>query len=199
MLPVATFGPHLAPTVLMAYKNKYISNTRTGQSYRFVQTARDTSGKLLEMESTFRPGSPEPAPHYHPHQTEDFTVMAGELTVRMEGQLIRLKAGDTLRVPPNTVHSMWNASATLATVNWQVKPALETEFFFETITGLINEGHVGPNGRPPLLQSTLLANHFSSVFRLAKPSYALQRAFFSIISPIARLVGYRATYDRYLN
>ncbi len=199
MLPVATFGYHLAQTLLMAYKNKYISNTLTGQSYRFVRTARDTNGKLLEMESTFRPGSTEPPAHYHPHQTEDFTMLVGELTVRVEGQLINLRAGDTLRVPPNTVHSMWNASDTLATVNWQVKPALETEFFFETITGLVNEGNVRPNGMPPLLQLTLIANHFSSVFRLAKPSYALQRAFFGIIAPIARLVGYRATYDRYLN
>src|ERR687885_2119937 len=124
----------------MAFKNKFIRNTLTGQSFRFLKTAKDTNGELLEMESAYQPHSPEPAPHFHPQQTEDFTIVSGELTVRLNGQVTIYKQGDKLHVPPMTVHSMWNASGTETVVNWQVRPALDTEFFFETLTGLANDG-----------------------------------------------------------
>ena len=41
-----------------------ISNQVTGQSIRFLQTAKDSSEKLLEMESTFQAHSAEPISHY---------------------------------------------------------------------------------------------------------------------------------------
>ena len=37
----------------MAFKNKQISNPKTGQDIKFLQTAKDTNGKLLEMEATY--------------------------------------------------------------------------------------------------------------------------------------------------
>src|SRR5262252_10073188 len=113
----------------MAYQNKQIQNPIARMSIRFLQTSKDTNGKLLEMEATYSPHSIEPAPHYHPHQEEDFTIVSGEMTVRMNGQLKILKAGDQLHVPKNTVHSMWNnSSETTAVVNWKVTPALTTEY-----------------------------------------------------------------------
>jgi mannose-6-phosphate isomerase-like protein (cupin superfamily) len=183
----------------MAYQDKYIRNTLTGQSFRFLQTARDTAGQLLEIESAYRAHSSEPTPHYHPIQTEDFTIMVGELTVRINGQVTVFKTGDKIHIPPNTVHSMWNASDTETVVNWQIRPALDTEYFFETVTGLANDGKVGPNGVPPLLQTALLAQQYSSVFRLTKPSLGVQKVVFSLLSPIARLLGYRSMYHQYLN
>ena len=66
----------------MAYRNKIIRNVQLGQEIRFLQTAKDTDGTLLEMESTYHAASKEPPPHYHPHQEEDFTVVEGELHVR---------------------------------------------------------------------------------------------------------------------
>lgn len=52
----------------MAFKGKVIANPVTGQQIKFVQTAKDTGGKLLEMESVYAPASKEPPPHYHPCQ-----------------------------------------------------------------------------------------------------------------------------------
>lgn len=183
----------------MAFKNKFIRNRLTGQSFQFLRTAQDTNGQLLEMESAYQPNSTEPAPHFHPQQTEEFTILSGELTVRMNGQVTVYKTGDKLHVPPMTVHSMWNESGAETVVNWQVRPALDSEFFFETLTGLANDGKAGPTGVPPLLQTALIARRFSGVFRLAKPSPAVQNILFSVLSPVARLVGYRPTYDKYLN
>ncbi|HEX9957795.1 MAG TPA: cupin domain-containing protein [Fibrella sp.] len=175
----------------MAHSDKIIRNNKTGQQIRFIQTSRDTNGQLLEMEATFRAGSVRPAAHYHPNQVEDFTVVAGQLTVQIDGQTRTLGTGDTLHVSRNTVHAMWNGSENETIVNWQVRPALDTESFFETVFELSNEGKTAPDGMPPLLQRVLLAQHFSAVFRLAKPAPVIQRLVFGVLSPVARLAGYR--------
>ena len=80
----------------MAISNKIISNSKTGQVIRFLQTAKDTNGALLEMECGFGPKSKEPPTHYHPYQEEDFTVLSGELTVKIDAKTITLKKGDVI-------------------------------------------------------------------------------------------------------
>jgi quercetin dioxygenase-like cupin family protein len=183
----------------MAYANKRISNAITGQAIRFIQTAKDTDGKLLEMEATFGAHSTEPAPHFHPHQVEDFQILSGELTVRLFEKQYLFRKGDRLHIPKNTVHSMWNQSKQPTVVNWQVKPAMDTEYFLETATGLANDGKTNASGMPSLFQIALLINRFSNVFRLTKPGPMVQKVVFTLLTPIAYLLGYRPTYRKYLD
>ena len=183
----------------MAFQNKTIFNRKTGQAIRFLQTARETGGDLLEMEASFNPHSKEPAPHYHPKQAEDFTVIKGELTIRIEGKLRTLRQGDTLHIPTNKVHSMWNDSNEVAVVNWKVRPALNTDHFLETAIGIANNGKTDKNGMPGIMQVALLANKYNKVFRLAKPSFAIQKLIFTLLSPFAYLLGYRSTYKQYID
>ena len=183
----------------MAYKNKVINNPKTGQSVFFLLTSVDTKGELLEMESTFRPFSTEPPSHYHPFQVEDFRVVAGELTVRLNGKVTIYKKDESFHVPANSIHSMWNASAEKTIVNWKVQPALETENLLETISGLANDNKTNANGVPKLLQTVLIANEYSKVYRAARPPYFLQKLIFIILTPLSYLLGYRPSYKKYLN
>jgi quercetin dioxygenase-like cupin family protein len=183
----------------MAYKNKVISNSKTGQSIRFIQTSKDTGGELLEMETSFRPFSEEPPPHYHPFQVEDFLVLSGELSVRMDGQVVMYRTNDSFHVPVNKVHSMWNGSSAPTVLNWKVRPALNTEHLFETFSGLSNDGETNDHGVPHMLQLVLLADKFSKVFRAAKPPYFIQKILFLILTPLSFALGYRASYKKYLD
>ncbi|HEX5024274.1 MAG TPA: cupin domain-containing protein [Agriterribacter sp.] len=183
----------------MAIPNKTISNSKTGQSIRFIQTAKDTGGALLEMESTFGAMSKEPPLHYHPYQEEDFTVLSGELTVKIDGQVKTLQQGDILHVSRNTVHAMWNRSEDATLVNWKVRPAMNSENLFETFTGLANDHKTDENGVPGILQLALTVNAFSRVFRLAKPPYLVQKIIFGILAPFALLLGYKSVYKKYLD
>ena len=182
----------------MAYKNKKIANPIVGQNIKFLQTAKDTQGKLLEMEATYRPYSKEPPPHYHPHQEEDFMIIKGQMTVRLEGKILLLNEEDTLHIPANTVHSMWNNSGNTAVINWKIQPALNTEYFLETATGLAADKKRRKRMRS-LLQRSLLANKYSGVFRLSKPPYLVQKILFIMLTPFAWLAGYRASYKKYLD
>ena len=183
----------------MAFKDKIITNVKTGQQIRFIQTSKDTNGELLEMESTYLSGSKEPPPHYHPAQTEEFEVMSGEMSVRMDGKVLILQKGDRLHVPMNKEHSMWNHSRYKSVVNWKVRPALNTEYFFETAMGLSGGTKTNSDGMPNILQIALMVNRFRDVFRLAKPPYIVQRILFGILTPFALLSGYRAIYKKYLD
>ena len=183
----------------MAFKNKVIANPKTGQTIKFLQTAKETGGRLLEMETTFRAYSREPMAHYHPKQEEFFTIISGELRVRIHGDLKTYVEGDQFHVPRNTVHAMWNASGAAAIVNWKVTPALNTESFFETTIGLASEGKTDEKGMPNILQVALIANKYDNIFRLSRPPYFLQKIIFSILVPVAYVAGYRSAYDKYLN
>jgi len=183
----------------MAYKNKLIRNTQIGQDIIFLQTAKDTNGNLLEMEAFYHTFSKEPPPHYHPYQREDFRVLQGELSVRINGRCTILKAGDSLQIPPNTTHSMWNGSHSKTVVNWQVRPAMNTEHFLETATGIISNRTSNNACRPSLLQMALIVNSYSRVFRLSKPTFLLQKIVFGILTPLAYLRGYRPNYKEYID
>jgi quercetin dioxygenase-like cupin family protein len=183
----------------MAYRNKVLKNPRTGHTIKFIQTAKDTDGQLLEVEASYPSRSIIPPLHYHPYQEEDFLIVKGQMTLRMDGKIMLLKAGDRLHIPRNTPHSMWNSSGSEAVVNWKVQPALDTEHFFETTAGLAADRQLKKNGRPKLFQSVLMANKFSKVFRLSKPPYTIQRIVFAILIPFAYLAGYRPAYAKYFD
>lgn len=183
----------------MAYKNKTIVNSKTGQKIKFITTAKDSNGRLLEMISTYSPYSPEPPDHYHPYQTEHFRVLSGELTIKMNEDVLVLKSGDSLHIPANTPHAMWNDSEDNTVLNWKVEPAMNTEHLLETFTGLSTDGNTNEAGVPPILQTALIANKYSDVFRLSKPGFVIQKILFTMLTPFAYLSGYRGSYKKYLD
>lgn len=181
----------------MAVTNKILSNHLTGQDVHFIQTAADTNGELLEMQTTYHSHSTEPPLHYHPQQEEYFTVLAGELTVRIHGNVKTLKPGEHLHIDKNTAHAMWNNSNQKTIVHWKVLPAMNTEQLFETIYGLVNDGKTNKKGIPSLLQMALTANRFANVFRVSKPPYIIQKIVFYGLTPFALLAGKKAVYKKY--
>lgn len=183
----------------MAYPNKIIRNPKTRQEIRFIHTRKDTKGAFLEMEATLDSHSKEPPAHYHPYQEEDFTVLSGKLTVRINGKKKTLCPGETLHIPKKSVHSMWNSTGEKTVVHWIVRPALNTEHLLETTTGLAIDGRTNEDGRPSFLQTVLLAHKYAAVFRISSPPFVLQRLLITLLLPIASLTGSRTIYRHYLD
>lgn len=183
----------------MANTNKRMYNPITNQEIRFLQTAADTQGVLLEMESVYRGKSAKPALHYHPNQDETFTVLQGKLQVILEGRSLLFHAGDTLHIPRGCIHSMWNDTDDTTVVNWKVQPAMDTEHFLETAMGLAADGKTNRHGMPGILQAALMMNYFANTFRLASPPAFIQKMVFGMLRPIARLRGLRPVYTEYIS
>jgi hypothetical protein len=66
----------------------------------------------------------------------------------------------------------------------------------ETLFGLAELGHVDAKGMPNLLQLSLIGQEFSDTVQFRQPPPAVQRVVFGAVAPIARRLGYRATYPQ---
>ena len=94
----------------MAHAGKVISNSAMAGTIKFIKTAADTGGELLEMEATYNTaigiaaewGAPE---HYHPYQDEHIEVLAGMVSIHIKGQERTYVAGESFDFPRNVPHS----------------------------------------------------------------------------------------------
>jgi quercetin dioxygenase-like cupin family protein len=124
----------------VARSGEQIDNPVVGLSLRFVRTAADTGGELLEMEATYERSSSPPVPHFHPRQEEHFEILEGTMKARVGDEPVReLGAGDTLDIEAGTVHAMWNDGPERARTRWETRPALRTEQFFEGIAQVFRD------------------------------------------------------------
>lgn len=164
-----------------------VSNEAMTETLRFIQTAADTNGELLDMEATYEPnGKLNPGiQHYHPSQDEHFEVVSGSMAVLMDGVERAYTAGEAFDVPRGTVHTMANIAEEPAVVRWQVRPAMNTEDFLATVwSAEYEQDH-------SLYRTAMLVRHYNRTFRLAKPAYPFQVVLFGLFALIGRLRGYR--------
>jgi len=168
-----------------------ICNQVTGQVIRFLQTSADTNGELLEMESVYSPFSDEPPVHYHPAQRECFTILYGELAVRLNNKIHVYSTGDVIEIERGTRHSMWNPGQAETLVNWKVMPAANTEAFLKAMTALANTGHTNDKGVPALPLMIYLLKKYERIFRIAKPPIGIINAFYLILKPVFILRDYK--------
>lgn len=140
-------------------------NPRTGQTMIFQQTARNTNGALLEVETfneAHRLGEPE---HIHPVQESSCEVLSGQLTFRINGVERVLEAGDRVTIPARVPHHFWNSGDEVAHSLQAFRPALRTQQFFETWFGLARDGKLDDKGMPSLLQLAVMVPAFAEEMR----------------------------------
>ncbi|MFN8512210.1 MAG: cupin domain-containing protein [Chloroflexia bacterium] len=169
-----------------------IVNPRTGQRMIFRQTAGDTGGALLRIE-TFNPRGPAEPEHVHPLQESNARVLAGALHFNVRGRVQVVRAGETIVIPANTPHNFWNDGEEVAQAIQEFRPALRTEDFFETYFALARDGKLNAQGMPPsLLHLAVLTAAYWEVIRVTRPPVPVQRIFATLLAPLGRWRGYRA-------
>ena len=92
----------------MIKQGEKIINARTGQVMLFMKTAAETDGELLEIDCISPPSDSREPEHIHPFQQNNFRILAGECTFRIDGKEQTAKAGDTVSIAPNVRHYFWN-------------------------------------------------------------------------------------------
>lgn len=180
----------------MAYAGKTIKSPTT--RLVFERTAADTRGELLRFEQFVRGGTPEVQPHVHARQEERFVVFSGRMGVRAAGAERFLEAGEEVVIPPGTPHTFWNAGDGELHHIVELRPALNSETFFETLFGLQRDGFFPVEGekRPPnLFRGALILAEYENW--LAGPPVGLQKILFVPLAFVGRLLGYRANYPEY--
>jgi len=92
----------------------------------------------------------------------------------------------------------WNVDGGESVLRVELRPALETEVFFETFFGLARDGKTNAQGIPGLLQ---IAGAYSelgdSCPQVVKPPLFIQRLLFRLLAPVGRALGRLAVYRSY--
>lgn len=165
-----------------------VGNEDMTETLRFIQTAADTDGALLEMEATYAPAGTlnTSIQHYHPAQDEHFEVVSGSISTLIDGVERVYSAGESFDVPRGVHHVMGNVADEPAVLRWQVRPAMNTEDFLARLwsADFEREQNIW------LMAVMLRANN--RIFRLVKPAYPFQVVLYGLFALIGRLRGYRA-------
>ena len=174
-------------------------NPVTGERAVVRVGTEDSGGGLLVAELFVRPGGAVAGEHVHPTIHEWFTVLEGRVGFRLDGRESVAPVGERLHVPPTTAHDWWNAGDEEARVIVEVSPAARFEEAVSNTFGLARDGKTNAKGMPNLLQVSLFAREFEDVLYFTSPPRPVQRALFAVLAPVARLLGYRGSYPRYLD
>ena len=172
-------------------------NPVTGERVTILELPYKNHEGRVAAELTALVGARVMGEHRHPALVERFTVLEGELTVKLAGQTTVLCEGKTAVAEPGVWHDWWNASDRHdSRVRVEVTPGERFAHMIETAFGLARLGHTNSKGMPHPLQLALFAREFSDVIEFRSPPPAIQRVLFAALTPIARWRGYRATYPQ---
>jgi mannose-6-phosphate isomerase-like protein (cupin superfamily) len=173
-----------------------------------MKHSTDSNGEFVRFETTVHPSidadGPEvelnherylidnPDEHIHPHQEEFIEVLAGEYAVEIEGTEHQLSEGEEITVPKDTAHRHWNPSAEPTRVAHEHHPALDSAEHVEAMWALAQEGQTNEKGIPNPLQFAVVNQAYPGVAHTTAIPVPIQKAMFTALAPIGRLVGYRA-------
>ena len=182
----------------MARPGETIENPVTGERVTWIETAQSTGGELLAADLYIRPAAAVAAAHRHVRQEERFKVHSGTIGFEVAGEVRMASQGDEVTVPIGVAHRWWNAGQDEVRVRVELRPALDTETFFESFFGLARDGKTNAKGIPGLLQIAVAFRDLGdSCPQLVKPPPWVQRGVFTVLAPIGRLVGRQAVYPTY--
>ncbi len=95
--------------------------------------ASATGGLLGVSRTTLGRGRDGATPHYHRGSAEMFFILDGRLQVLVGEETVDVEAGDTLVVPPHTVHAFAAAPGSGADVLIMITPGVERFAYFRLL------------------------------------------------------------------
>ncbi len=177
--------------------NKTMRNPAIGHWVTFLQTSEETNGRLLQIEYGVEKPEGKPAIPLHKHLKceERFEVVSGQLGVLLDGERRVLKVGEQVVIPPGRPHTFWNAGDGELRFITDVRPPGQLQTYWETVFGLAQDGKVGRNGLPNLLQLAVVAPLADSYD--PNVPVPVMKLLLKVLGGIGRWLGYRAKYEKY--
>jgi quercetin dioxygenase-like cupin family protein len=171
-----------------------IRNAFNGETFIFTQLGEDAD--VAEFDVHLEAGgmlTGTGRQHVHPRADEEFTVVDGKLTVVLNGLPQTLRPGQSLNVVRGTPHYFRNGhdGETLVTVRF--RPGQQfLRFFLNMSLGTANHPEwYDETGEPSLVLRALALHAYAGHGYAAGIPIWVQRALFAVLSPVARLKGYR--------
>jgi uncharacterized protein YndB with AHSA1/START domain/quercetin dioxygenase-like cupin family protein len=169
----------------MTMANHTLEMKQLGLRIKFLRTAADTGGELLEMEVEGCPRGFLSQRHVHGGQVERLEVVSGTLKVVIEGREHVLRKGQSIEVPAGAPHTQVPVGDGRGVVRIQVRPAGRTQAFLERLAELCREGKITRMGFPRPVAGAELVLEYGDTGHAARPSLRVQRAIAGLVVGVA--------------
>lgn len=183
----------------------------TRDPFEMHKRAEETNGEYVRVEVTLHPIQTSAksttslahqpwivdgiGEHFHPTQEEYFKVVVGALHIVLDGKERTLTADEDITLPAHVPHLHWNPADQPARIQIEHRPARQSDALLETLYTLAQAGHTDENGIPGCLQSMVLQQAYADHAYGTDRPIIVQKALATLIAPIGRLAGYKATYS----
>lgn len=149
------------------------------------------------IERVMKPQTGRADPHRHLDFVESYEVLAGTATVEREGTRVSLGPGERLEIPPGTAHrNPYNETGADLRLRHRVSPGgAFADAFVSALGHHMENDTVNAQGEFRQLQLFATLHGTRAQSFLAGPPIALQRPVIALGAMIARLRGYRPSYD----
>lgn len=119
-------------------------------------TPHETAGDYDLMIGETPAKVPGPPPHLHHSFKEVFLVIEGEMDFMIDGEARKVSAGESIDIPPNTIHTFGNTSDT--TCKWvNIHSPKGFREFFETLGIPETEANAQQNSVSPEIIQKVMA------------------------------------------
>src|SRR5437588_609780 len=147
--------PHGAPDLTPIQLEEGWENPVTGERATIIELPETNPEGRATAELTALVGARVVGEHHHPALIERFTVLEGELTLKLDAQTSVLREGETGVIEPGVWHDWWNASSERdARARVEVTPGERFAHMIETMFGLARLGHTNAKRWPYPSQSS---------------------------------------------
>lgn len=147
--------------------------------------------------SFLEPWAEGPPIHIHKDFEETFAVLNGELSVWLNGEVIKLAPGDSLLVPKGAAHKPFNETNETIHVKGVTAFPEKFAYYLSQVYGVMD--HKPWFGKMPatMLQMSLLSSEGFDSYLREGPPVAIQRITNFVLVPLTRLLGYKSYYPEY--
>lgn len=133
--------PGFSPLVIRAQDAEFLG--AGSDTIALLADASATGGLLGVSRTTLGQGRNGATPHYHRGSAEMFFILDGRLQVLAGDEVVEVGAGDTLVVPPHTVHAFAAAPGSGADTLIVITPGVERFDYFRLLDR-VRHGHADP-------------------------------------------------------
>jgi quercetin dioxygenase-like cupin family protein len=156
----------------------------------FIVTNDPSVDKFIEIDVRLEPNKYHRPLHYHPHQSEYFKIIEGQVKLQAGKEVKTLFPGDELTIPPNTNHCYWNDSNEVCVMKTRLTPALNFQEFLDNIIYLEHKTKTDKEGIPKnKFLAALFMTKFKNIMRPTNIPKPVIDYIFPVLAGIARLSG----------
>ncbi|MES2747660.1 MAG: cupin domain-containing protein [Bacteroidota bacterium] len=186
--------PEKKPDVKTYFKP---GQTFYSKSEGFKQTVIKQENGHVYCSLEVEPFADGPPKHVHSNFDEQFEIANGELTLWIDGKIVKLHPGEKVFVPRGTPHQPYNETADTIHIKGSADFPEKFAYYLTQVYGVMDNTPGFGKSPETVFQMALFGSAGFDSYLVEGPPVAIQKVTGFFLTPLIRLVGYKSFYPEY--